>query len=280
MVNSVIDNDSPVSTVQTDKHDIRFSAGRSPISFPSKPHDELEDIEPASWWFTHRNNVIIEVLKKYPPATPLFDIGAGNGFVSLAIQAAGLQSVIVEPSATACITARKRGLDTVICSTFEDAGFSPRSVPSVGLFDVLEHIEDDFGFLKGVHSALAASGRVYITVPAYRRLWSSTDCHSGHFRRYTIKSLRQLLKRADFLVEFSTYIFSISPIFIYFIRVLPESLIMNHHTSRQRNQRELLRRNIIIDFLLDVEVEIIRKGHFIPFGGSCLIVGRSVHNDL
>lgn len=193
----------------------------------------------------------------------------------MAIQKAGLESILIEPAANACITAPKRGLEAVICSSFEDVGFSPRSVPSAGLFDVLEHIEDDLGFLKALHSTLTASGRVYITVPAYPRLWSSLDGSSGHFRRYTITSLRRLLKKASFQVEFSTYIFSISPFFMYFIRVLPEALILNYQARRSRNKREILRKSHIMNFLLSVEVKLIKKGHSIPFGGSCMMVGKS-----
>ena len=59
-----------------------------------------------------------------------------------------------------------RGLTSVICSTLQDAGFKPGTVPAAGLFDVLEHIEDDVGFLKTLNEILVPKGRVFLTVIA------------------------------------------------------------------------------------------------------------------
>ena len=66
------------------------------------------------------------------------------------------------------INAYKRGIKNVLCSTLEDAGFELCSVDSVGLFDVVEHIEDDYLFLKNINKYLKDDGYIYINVIA---LW-------------------------------------------------------------------------------------------------------------
>ena len=43
---------------------------------------------------------------------------------------------------------RAKGVSVVINSTLQDAGFAPECVPAIGLFDVLEHIEDDTAALS------------------------------------------------------------------------------------------------------------------------------------
>ena len=53
------------------------------VSFPPAGHSILSEIEPNSYWFKHRNNVIASVVRQYAPDGPIFDIGGGNGFVSV-----------------------------------------------------------------------------------------------------------------------------------------------------------------------------------------------------
>jgi 2-polyprenyl-3-methyl-5-hydroxy-6-metoxy-1,4-benzoquinol methylase len=49
----------------------------------------------------------------------------------------------------------------VIQAALEDVKFQPGSVAGVGLFDVVEHIENDLGFLQSVKPLLRPGGRVY-----------------------------------------------------------------------------------------------------------------------
>ncbi len=62
------------------------------------------------------------------------------------------------------------------------------------LMDVIEHIEDDRGFLRGIlDKNLNADGRVLITVPAYQKLFSEHDVQLRHFRRYSPRECRSLI---------------------------------------------------------------------------------------
>lgn len=54
-----------------------------------------------------------------------------------------LKVVLLEPGPDGVRNARRRGVRQVLRGTLEAAGFLPDSIPSAGLFDVLEHIEDD-----------------------------------------------------------------------------------------------------------------------------------------
>ncbi len=62
------------------------------------------------------------------------------------------------------------------------------------MFDVLEHIDDDNGFLASVvASRLALDGQAIITVPAYQALFTHHDTKLDHRRRYSPAACRNLL---------------------------------------------------------------------------------------
>jgi hypothetical protein len=68
-----------------------------------------------------------------------------------------------------------------------------KSVNVITLMDVLEHIEDDFGFLTGIVERVDYGTVLFITVPAFNGLWSHHDVLLKHFRRYNRKSLNRLI---------------------------------------------------------------------------------------
>ena len=166
------------------------------------------EAEDGSGWHRHRAAVVVDAVRARPPSGTLFDLGGGNGFVSRALVAEGIPAVLVEPVDEAVRTAYARGLRPVVCSTLEAAGFPSASLPAVGMFDVLEHIEDDGGLLHLLHDLLAPGGRLYLTVPKHPGLWSAHDEESGHQRRYTTSALRSVVEGAGFTVERQTSFFS------------------------------------------------------------------------
>ena len=166
------------------------------------------EAEDDSGWHRHRAAVVADAVAALPPDGTVFDLGGGNGFVSRALVAEGIPAVLVEPVDEAVRTAYDRGLRPVVCSTVEAAGFPTGSLPAVGMFDVLEHIEDDGGLLRLLHDLLAPGGRLYLTVPKHPGLWSAHDEESGHQRRYTSARLRAVVEGAGFTVERQTSFFS------------------------------------------------------------------------
>src|SRR5215472_2261517 len=73
------------------------------------------------------------------------------------------------------------------------------------LFDVLEHIDDESGFLQSVKFHIARSGHLLINVPAHQRLYSDYDRAAGHVRRYSARQLRNVVERNGFRVRAFTY---------------------------------------------------------------------------
>jgi SAM-dependent methyltransferase len=72
---------------------------------------------------------------------------------------------------------------------------------TVVLSNVLEHIEDDEAAVKRFRSVLPEGGRLVILVPALPVLYGSIDRAIGHYRRYTPRTLRDVIQPAGFQVE-------------------------------------------------------------------------------
>lgn len=252
---------------------------QSAVDYPDQGNAFCFAVEDSSFWFQHRNDVIVDAVRRFPPGGFIADIGGGNGFVSLGLQRAGFESIVIEPGAEGVRNARSRGLNPVVQATLQDARFLPASLPAAGMFDVLEHVQDDVAVLNLLHTLLSPGGRLYVTVPSFQLLWSSEDELAGHHRRYTIGSLSQRLANAAFTTEYATYLFSPLPLPILLFRSLPTRLGWRKTLEPNQITSELRPRgNIAVRALRAVlarERRFIQRGWRIAIGSTCLVVARN-----
>lgn len=249
------------------------------ISYPADGNEFCAQLEENSFWFNHRNEIIKAAVRNFPTAGAIFDIGGGNGYVSKALEADGIETVLVEPGEAGARMALQRGVKNVICATLENAAFFPASLSGAGLFDVVEHIEDDAAFLKKLKKLLVAGGRVYLTVPAYNWLWSDEDVTAGHFRRYTRHSLSKVLRQSGFEVEYSTCFFGFLPPAIMLMRTLPSAAGLRRPSKIEEHRKEHSKRRGLVgnmvDKILQAELALVQQKKSLPFGASILAVARN-----
>jgi SAM-dependent methyltransferase len=163
----------------------------------------------------------------------------------------------------------------VICARLEDVCLAPASFAAAGMFDVLEHIEDEAGALRHVRALLRPGGHVFLTAPAYAFLHSADDVAAGHFRRYTLAGLTRSLRRAGFRMQYASYMFAPLPPLVFLLRTLPSLLSLRQGVDEQRQAAEHAPNGLaagLIARLLDLEAPRIAAGRSIPFGTSCLAV--------
>jgi SAM-dependent methyltransferase len=67
---------------------------------------------------------------------------------------------------------------------------------SVIMVNVLEHIADDAGALRGLARLLVPGGNIVVYVPALNGLYGPWDNRIGHYRRYSVWRLRQVFREA------------------------------------------------------------------------------------
>ncbi|NOU47899.1 MAG: class I SAM-dependent methyltransferase [Bacteroidales bacterium] len=267
------------STDLIEKDGILFSKIAGKISYPENGNENCYQIEENSYWFNHRNNCIAAGVLRYCSDRVFFDVGGGNGFVANGLEKKGISTVMVEPGLQGCFNAKNRNLKNIVCSTLENAAFRDNTIPAIGLFDVVEHIENDVEFLTRVHKLVTDNGYVFITVPAYNTLWSNEDIDAGHYRRYTREELEEKLKAIGFSIVYSTYIFSILMVAVFLFRALPYKLGLNNKTNNpEQRKKDHESKKGIIGYVLNgiwkFEVNKIRKGKMMPFGGSCFLIAK------
>jgi SAM-dependent methyltransferase len=192
---------------------------------------------------------------------------------------AGWDVVLVEPGPSGARNAKKRGLDHVVCGTTHSAWFKNGSLPAIGVFDVVEHIEDDIGFLRHLWDLLEPGGPLYLTVPAYNFLWSHEDAGGGHLRRYTLNSIKMKLVEAGFTPVFGTYVFGFLPFPVFLLRALPYRLgIVRAGSAGKEVRRDHSQKRGLLGAMMarffELELKRIQEGKTIRFGGSCLIAAR------
>jgi len=246
------------------------------IGFKSRYFKELAELEAGNFWFRGRNKLILWALHKYSPDLKSFlEIGCGTGFVISAIskqfpEARLLGSEYLEEG---LVYARQR------VPSAEFTQMDARNVPfnseldTVGVFDVLEHVEEDEAVLQQICKALKPGGNVFITVPQHRWLWSVVDEYACHVRRYSAKELIQKVSKAGFeIIESTSFVSTMLPA-MYLSRLLKRKK-MDVRIDAMAELRIHPILNKLFEWLLDFELALIRLGVVLPAGGSRLVVAR------
>jgi SAM-dependent methyltransferase len=248
-----------------------------PISYPPGDTSLCFEVEESSFWFAHRNDVIAAAVKRFPPRGAIFDIGSGNAFVAKGLAGLGYDVVPIEPGRDGALNALKRGLTNVVRGTLADTRFHPGTLGAVGLFDVLEHIEDDVAFLRSIRPLLTDGAPVYLTVPSGPWLWSVDDEAAGHFRRYVPRTLGAAFDAAGFEILYLTHFFALLTLPVALLRALPSRFGMRTAVGEGSIRREHAvdgSAGKILARLLAGETRTVARGRSIPFGTSILAVAR------
>ena len=93
------------------------------------------------------------------------------------------------------------------------------------LTDVIEHIEDDKNQMKNIVNYLKDEGHLLITVPAYQFLFSEKDKMLHHFRRYSKKTILNILpdnSKVEKISYFNFFLFfpiAIAILFFKFFKI-------------------------------------------------------------
>jgi len=176
---------------------------------PSEFNPFFGVVAPALRWvpslrYLLRRKRILEVAARFPKGR-LLEIGCGSGALLVDFERLGYDATGLETSVQAIDLARimtqAGGAPIAICDSF--SGFEPASFDLVCSFDVLEHIENDEEALCSWKKYIKEGGRLLISVPAHSSRWNSGDIWAGHYRRYDLEPLSELLGRQGLVVEYA-----------------------------------------------------------------------------
>jgi SAM-dependent methyltransferase len=160
-------------------------------------YDLMAAVEDRHWWWRARREILARTIEIYAPpggATQrrVLEVGCGTGGnLSMLGQFGDVVGAEHEPAAIRYIEGKYPGRFQVIQHSIPDP--IPGQFDIVGMFDVLEHIEDDTMALRWVAGQLRPGGVAVLTVPAFPFLWSQHDVAARHYRRYRLDGLRALV---------------------------------------------------------------------------------------
>lgn len=234
------------------------------------------DLETHYWWFRGVREAIKNLLflgaGNDRRLGKVLDVGCGTG--ALLDELAPLCDELwgADLSPTAIEFCRRRGHERLLVADAQHVPLPDASFDAVTAVGIIEHLDDDAGFLDEMRRLLKPGGTLVLLTSSFQFLWSMHDVANEHRRRYTLRQLRGLAERSGFATErlshFNSILFpGIAPILvahrlIYGLdspepqRILPEPpRLINSLLSR----------------VLSVEAELV-KHTSLPFGVS--MVGR------
>lgn len=163
----------------------------------------MADHEARHWWWCGRRAILRRVLqqlaarRRIPPGV-LYDLGCGVGS-NLPVLAEFGRAVGYDGAAAAVEAARAKGLTDVHLADITAGLAALREIPGPGavalLADVIEHLEDESPALALAQALLVPGGLLIVTVPALPALWGPADEFNHHRRRYTPRTLREVVGR-------------------------------------------------------------------------------------
>ena len=157
----------------------------------------------SNWHFRAKAAAAKQMIGDIKPWA-IWDIGAGGGEFSAYMVRAG-----IVPGALCIDTAyseRPFSRGALYFSRPEKVETRPNGMTLVMMLDVLEHVEDDLGFLREYRPL--PGGYMLVSAPAFMRLWSDHDEACGHYRRYRLQDLEHLLGLAGMEVLRGRYLFT------------------------------------------------------------------------
>jgi SAM-dependent methyltransferase len=246
-------------------------SGMDPSNF-----EMLSKVEAEHFWFVVRNELIVGLIDTFfPDARQFLEVGCGTGSVLQAIAGSRPWNRLVgaELHPSGLVHARTR-----LPSNVEFVQMDARMIPGcdifdlVGAFDVLEHIADDEGVLRGMRAATQIDGGIIVAVPQHPWLWSRADDIAHHQRRYRRGELEAKLIRSGFEVLFTSSFTAL---------LLP--LMIASRWRRSTRDDDVFREfrlnhylNLIFAAILRAEIRMTLAGLNWFAGGSRVVVGRAV----
>lgn len=167
-------------------------------------YQRMASHEDAHWWFVARRKIIARLIQVFAAKNTelkILEVGCGTGGNLGLLQQFGAVTATECDETARAMASRKAGIEIRDGRLPELDDVPEQDFDLVVLLDVLEHVEDDLGALKGLTSRHGKDGRLLVTVPAHPWLWSGHDVTHHHFRRYTARTLRKVAEDAGYRVE-------------------------------------------------------------------------------
>jgi len=246
------------------------------ISYPKDMYEQYNTETDSGYWVMHRSNEILREMKKLGLGQ-LVEVGAGTGSVCGFLAQNDVEVAAIEPLKAGATSIQKKGIQT-LCGRLEIVNFPPESIKAYGAFDVLEHIENPSQLLDEMYRTLQPGGYLLVTVPCGQWLWGEMDKSIGHFRRYSMRTINEVISRSGFTPIKSRYLFLTLVLPAFLLRSIPfrlgirksEQQVFETVQSEQSSNKVV---NTIMKFVFSIE-SFISKLAPLPYGLTVFMIAQ------
>ena len=224
------------------------------------------------WWFVARRRILRDriVAMRLPATARILEAGCGpGGNLAMLAEFGRLDAFELDEDARS-IAAARSGIQVQAGSLPSDLAYEPGSFDLIAAFDVIEHIDQDQESVRSLAGLLRPGGRLIITVPAYRWLWSAHDERHHHKRRYTRPQICALAEQAGLTIEQSSYFKSLLFPLIAGVRFLKKLLGLTDSPDDAIPAAPI---NAALTRIFGAERHLLRYLS-LPFGVSVLCIAR------
>ena len=212
---------------------------------PQTKYDSLAADLEALTGLENYHGWILDEIRPYLK-TRLVEIGGGIGTFSKLLVSAHLpphpdaRLEVFEPVRSLCLRLRdelqhshpdliQEGRLAVTEKHFQP---SPDQCDTVIMINVLEHIQGDQEMVRAVYHALSPGGTFVVYSPALPWLYSPHDKAVGHYRRYGMNHLEQIMHKEGFVVVAAKYMDCMGVLPWYLLNVIGGATSINPHLAR------------------------------------------------
>ena len=238
---------------------------------------QYASMEDEHWWFVGRRQIIDSFIRQLhlPKNAEILEAGCGTGGNLVMLSAHGRVDAM-EIDEIACALANQRQVTQV------KNGSLPENIPFEGkydlivILDVLEHLDNDLAALKALYAKLKPGAWLLITVPAYQFLWSQHDEINHHKRRYFLKNLQQVVRKANYELHYKSYFNTLLFPPIAALRLMSKLLLSNRR-YQDRGDLKMPSQfiNRFLTLLFASEGYLLRCTR-LSFGVSILLIARKI----
>ncbi|MDR1828056.1 MAG: class I SAM-dependent methyltransferase [Methylobacteriaceae bacterium] len=232
----------------------------------------MSETEDKHWWFRGRRAAITVLLDslKLPAGAAICELGAGTGGNLALLKRYGTVSGLELDEYARDLACKKSGLDILPGKLPQDVPFADHSFDLVCLFDVLEHVHEDYETLVAIRRLLKPGGAVMITIPAYQWMWSAHDKVLHHFRRYSRTRFTELFTSAGYRAEklsyFNLTLFPLAAV----VRLMDRLLKREKSTGDQVPFGPI---NSLFAWITETEAQLLKTRN-LPYGSSLVAILR------
>lgn len=236
-------------------------------------HEDWYDFADAEHFWMQWRFEAVKKLQHLIPDTQakVFEIGCGHGVIRQQMESLGYVVDACDLNLNALQMIPDGKGRVMLYNIYDQQSDLVGKYDMLMLMDVVEHIEADVDFLRTAALHLQPDGIALLSVPASMMLFSKYDVEVGHVRRYTKKSMEQLLRDAGFEpLKVAYWGGSLVPVALL-------RKVMMHFTKDKVIEKGLQPQNKLVDMFLRSLKNVETALPFYPFfGASIVAVGRLV----